>query len=366
MTEQIEQKKMPKWKKAIIISLLSFLGLIIIAISTFYGVYFNEINALCTIKKVDEGIYSMTYKNDYFFDEFLETGASSDEELSDFIIKKLLHGLPVNFDLPDYGCSSFTASTSDGEHTFARNLDIDFAPIMIVKTYPKNSYSSISMVNLSALSFSESHKPNSLMDKMLLLATPYIPFDGVNEKGVAICVNMVNGNAIEQNTGKINITTTTLIRLVLDKAQNVDEAIELIKNYDLHDSTGGPYHFQIVDKSGKSAIVEYFNNEIQVIKGEGNYQIMTNHALNTLEPSESTFTNTFIRYNTIKDKLDETDGILSVQDSINLLQGVKLSWGTKEDNDQGGALYSVVYNLDKKELQFVYKSKVDIIYKYSL
>ena len=41
MTEQIEQKKMPKWKKAIIISLLSFLGLIIIAISTFYGVFFQ-------------------------------------------------------------------------------------------------------------------------------------------------------------------------------------------------------------------------------------------------------------------------------------------------------------------------------------
>lgn len=366
MDKQIEKKRMAKWKKALIISFSSLFALILIAVGTFYGIFFNEVNAFFSIKQESANIYSMTYKNDYFFDDFLESGATTDAELQNFIMKKLLHGLPIDFTLPDYGCSSFTAITSKGEHTFARNLDIEFAPIMVVKTYPKNGYSSISMVNLSALGFNMTYAPSGFMDKCLLLAAPYIPFDGMNEKGVAICVNMVNGSAIQQNTDKIDITTTTLIRLVLDKAKNVDEAIGLIQKYDLHDSTGGPYHFQISDKSGKSVVIEYYENEIQVIESENNFQIMTNHTLNNLEHEESHFNDTYGRYNTINNTLSQTNGILSVENSINLLQEVKLHWGGGEFGNEGGALYSVVYNLDKLELNFVYKSNMEKVYKFSL
>lgn len=260
--------KMKKSKKVLLITFITILGLIITSISVFYGIFFNEVNAFFTIKKYDTSIYTMTYRNNYYFDEFLKTGAKTDTELKNFIINKLLHGLPIDFDLRDYGCSSFTATTKDNEHLFARNLDIEYSPIMVVKTYPKNNYSSISMVNLSALGFSNQYQPNSMMDKLLLLAIPYIPFDGMNEKGVAISVNMVNGDKIEQSTDKIDITTTTLIRLVLDKASSVYEAINLIKQYDLNDSTGGPYHFQIADKSGKSVVIEYYKNEIQTIESK--------------------------------------------------------------------------------------------------
>lgn len=360
------QTKKRNIKKGLIISLVCFFTIILITICTFYGIFFNEVNAFFTIKKTDEGIYSITYKNNYYFDDFLKTGASTDEELKSFIMSKLLHGIQIDFAMPDYGCSSFTATTAEGKHTFARNLDIDFAPIMVVKTEPNNSYSSISMVNLSALGFSNSSIPEGLIDKLLLLATPYIPFDGMNEKGVSICVNMVNGNAIEQNTNKINLTTTTLIRLVLDKAKNVEEALQLIQKYDLHDSTGGPYHFHIADKTGKSAVVEYYNNEIQIINSEKNYQILTNHALNNLEPNDSTFTNTHERYNTIDNKLSETNGVLSIQESLNLLQEVKLEWGSYVDNSIGGALYSAVYNLDELKLNFIYKSETKKVYSFCI
>lgn len=359
-------KKMATWKKALIISVCVLLALILIVFGCFYGVFFNEVNAFFTIKRVDENIYSITYKNNYFFDDFLQSGASTDEELRSFIMTKLLHGLTIDFALPDYGCSSFTATTAQGEHTFARNLDIEFAPVMVVKTYPKNGFSSISMVNLSALGFSMGYTPDTFMDKLLLLAAPYIPFDGMNEKGVAICVNMVNGGEIQQNTDKNDLTTTTLIRLVLDKAATVEEAVELIKQYDLHDSTGGPYHFQIADKSGKSVVVEYYDNQIQVVESGANFQVLTNHALNELEPSESTFADTFERYATIESTLTRANGVLSVEESLNLLKQVKLSWGAAETGNEGGALYSAVYNLDKLELRFVYKSNMAKVYEFAL
>lgn len=362
----MEKRKMARWKKALIISVSVLLALILIAFATFYGIFFNEVNAFFTIKQENENIYSLTYKNNYFFDDFLQSGASTDEELRSFIMTKLLHGLSIDFVMPDYGCSSFSATTSQGDHTFARNLDIEFAPIMVVKTYPKNGFSSISMVNLSALGFNARYAPETLSDKLLLLAAPYVPFDGMNEKGVAICVNMVNGEPIQQNTDKVDLTTTTLIRLVLDKAESADDAVRLIKQYDLHDSTGGPYHFQIADKSGKSIVVEYYNNKIQVIESNMSFQILTNHTLNNLEQSESTFTETHERYSTIESALSHANGILSVEDSLNLLQQVKLSWGSAQSNDEGGALYSAVYNLDKLELRFVYKSNMAKVYKFTL
>ncbi len=354
---QKETKKMSKAKKIVIATFGSLFAVILICLAVFYGIFFNEVNAFASIKNEDRLIYSMTYKNDYFFDEFLQTGAKTDAELKNFIIKKLLHGLHTDFELPDYGCSAFAATTENGDKTFARNLDIDFAPVMVVKTKPKNAFKSISMVNLSALGFSLEYEPNSLLDKLLCLAAPYIPFDGMNEKGVAICVNMVNGKAIDQNTDNIDLTTTTLIRLVLDYADSTQKAVELIKQYDLHDSTGGPYHFLISDKSGDSVTIEYFDNKIQVIE---NQNILTNHALNEFEDSQSHFTDTFERYDTVEDELNKNNGVLSVDRSQSLLKEVAMHW------ENGGALYSVIYNLSELSMQFVFQSDISKVYKFSI
>lgn len=48
----------------------------------------------------------------------------------------------------DYSCSSFVVGTNSGGRILARNLDADFAPILVLKTYPENGYTSISVVNL--------------------------------------------------------------------------------------------------------------------------------------------------------------------------------------------------------------------------
>ena len=51
-----------------------------------------------------------------------------------------------------------------------------------------------------------------------------LPLDGMNEKGLAVSVNMIQDyDAICQDTGKPDLTTTTAIRLLfLDRAANVE------------------------------------------------------------------------------------------------------------------------------------------------
>ena len=59
----------------------------------------------------------------------------------------------------------------------------------------------------------------------MTLAAPYAPLDGMNEKGLAVGVLLIDTKPTNQNTKKVDITTTTAIRLMLDKAKNVDEAL---------------------------------------------------------------------------------------------------------------------------------------------
>lgn len=48
-----------------------------------------------------------------------------------------------------------------------------------------------------------------------------------------------------------------MLRLILDYADNVEEAVEIASGYDLHDSAKTSYHYMVADASGKSAILEW-------------------------------------------------------------------------------------------------------------
>lgn len=67
-------------------------------------------------------------------------------------------------------------------------------------------------------------------------------------------------------TGKPNLTTTTAIRLLLNQAADVDEALELLNQYDMHASMGMMVHFALADASGRSVAVEYVDNQMIVIE----------------------------------------------------------------------------------------------------
>lgn len=54
--------------------------------------------------------------------------------------------------------------------------------------------------------------------------------------------------------------------LVLDKAATVEEAIELLKQYNIYFSGGIECHYLIADASGHSVIVEYVNQELCVVE----------------------------------------------------------------------------------------------------
>ena len=239
----------------LLFALAAVLAALILAVLLLFQ---RELRTLGTLERVgDTSLFIMEYIGDYGFDDFLETGASSDPELIRFIAGKLLKGLPMEFDLPDLGCSTFAAHTPEGDAVFGRNFDMYYSPALFVKTAPSNGYRSISMVNLAYIGFGEDKLPTGLLDSFFCLAAPYVPLDGVNEKGVAVGVLLIDTEPTNQQTEKVDITTTTAIRMILDQAATVEEALTLLGEYDMHASANSCYHFQIADASGRAVVVEY-------------------------------------------------------------------------------------------------------------
>ena len=354
---------MKKKLKVLGISVLSLILVLIIGIGMIFK---GEIRTLISFKQLNEHpFYEMTYHADYNLDEFLINGAATDDELVSFVTKQILKG--VSFDVnPDGACSTFISTNLEDENLFGRNFDYVHSIGLIVRTQPKNGYKSISLVNLNHLGLSLENMPTkNLINRIVTLAAPYAPLDGMNEKGLAIGVLVIQDGKVHQNTGKVPITTTSAIRMVLDKAATVDEAIELLKNYDMNSSGETGYHFQIADASGNTAVIEYINNEMHVLTKEEGYTAATNFVLyNNMNSGYGQD-----RYEKIKSKQEESKGVMSEEEAMELLlsvpsQGMReLENGEKIPSD---TQWSCVYNLDELTLQICTTRDKSRIYNYSL
>ena len=354
---------MTQKKKKTVRHIIMGIGLLwLIIIIAALVLFRNELRSLMSLEKVDKyGMYQMTYYGDYGFDEFLEVGARNDADIEAFVTERLLKGLPINLGVTGDGCTAFVVKNESGDILFGRNFDFLYAPSLQLYTAPNNGYASVSTVNLAFAGYSGDNLPDgSFFNTFLTLAAPFLPFDGMNEKGLAIALLAVPKAEVPYNPDKITLNTTTAIRLVLDKAATVEEAIELLKQYNIYFSGGIECHYLIADASGRSVIVEYVNQELCVVESETEYQIASNFiAYNGLNIGEG-FTE-FERYDRVQNAIEENNGILEVSGAIQLLADVGVF-----DGDIDKLQWSVLYNLTTGKGGIFANRKTSNIIEFSL
>ena len=217
-----------------------------------------------TVTELEDGLSTVALGGRDFFDEFLsQGGADSDMGVAWFLAGHLLGAENLTIETRGFGCSTLSSATADGR-LFGRNFDWYPCDAMVVLSRPESAYASISTVNIGFLG-SVSGLLELLPQSVRTLAAHYAPLDGMNEKGLCVAVLMISdGMTIDQQTEKPDITTTTAVRLLLNQAASVDEAISLLNQYDLHASMGMMIHLAITDAAGKSVAVEYVDNEMVV------------------------------------------------------------------------------------------------------
>ena len=140
---------------------------------------------------------------------------------------------------------------------------------------------------------------------------PLLTLDGINEKGVAVNVNVVpacdHPSCSGTNPGARRIHIGTAPRYILNHAASAADALELLRNLDMHGGFGGDFnlHLMISDPT-ETYIVEFIDNRICVRRGgrsdDGN--IMTN-LFSTLLPEITPHAEGIERYDIIKENYAE-------------------------------------------------------------
>ncbi len=222
------------------------------------------------IEELAKGLSAVRYEGEDGFRAFLsEGGAKTDGEVVRFLADSIFAGNQGAFtmDTQVFGCSTLSVPNAEGGYLFGRNFDWNACNALVITSYPQDGYASVSTVNLDFIRQGAGMAGSLLSADIMIIAALYAPLDGMNEKGLCVSVNMIqDGDTISQDTGKPDLTTTTAIRLLLNQAAAVEEALELLSQYDLHASMNYMVHFAIADADGNSVVVEYVDNEMVVTK----------------------------------------------------------------------------------------------------
>ena len=373
------------------------LGIALIGAGTVYGIWHNEINSMVSIKKVIEAhpdnyagnVYMMEMDGGFYFDDFLEQGGvSNDGDLIDFIVGNITKGLfEVSLNQPEIevGCSSFTAINEENNHRlFGRNYDFAETNSLILRTNPGNGrHATISSVDLQFLSLDKGI--NSLLDRATAIAAAYAPLDGINDAGVSCGIYMSyqgpgdTAISTNQQTDKPDITSTTMLRLILDYADSVEEAIELVQQYDFHDSANTSFHYMIADQSGTSAILEwvngtddtdidgskrelkvYYNDQDAILgekEGQDQFQYITNFIVTPDYYTDEKEMKGLDRYQFIQETINpdgkNAEGKLTYGEALGLLQDLGRRNWDKQDDKNSITVWSALYDLTDLSLTWV-------------
>ena len=301
------------------------------------------------ITELEKGLSHTSCSGDYKFGQFLaEGGAESDSEVIAFLARNLIGDALSSFGANIFGCSAFCAKGENGYY-FGRNFDWYNCNALIVEAHPNSGYSSISTVNTDFIGLGS----NILSDNVLTLAAIYAPLDGMNEKGLCVSVNMIEDNeSVNQKTNKPDITTTTAVRLLLDNAADVDEAIELLGQYDLHASKGLTVHFAVADANGKCVAIEYLNGEMIVTETP----VVTNFYFAEGNKKGKGTQQSHERYDILMQTLSDKN-IFTADDVMNALESVSkhnyhdgetTEWSAVFNQTTGEAVYCHRENYGKK------------------
>ena len=288
----------------------------------------SEFRTLASLRRVDDHpLYVMRFYGDYGFRGVIGEGTPATSHVGGS------HA---------WACTCFAAVNRVGDVLFGRNFDWYDHAALLLFTDPSDGYASVSMVDISYLGFG--YESPSWSERGSLLRAPHMPFDGMNEHGLSVGMMAVPHAEAMQDFGLPTLDSLQLIRLLLDNARDVDQAVDLLSGYNVDFGTGPPVHYMLADAEGRSAVVEYVDDKLHILRNEHVWQVCTNFILSEAPPDGPN--SSCWRYNKIYETLRGTGGALSEEEAMSLLQSVS-------GRGEIGTIWSVVYSLNTQGLQVV-------------
>lgn len=323
-----------------------YVGLVLVVILAGLAFAFqsqlNQWRTLASLQKVDDyPLFMMTYYGDYDFQDFLQEGTQIG-------VRSEANGQEAG----EWSCTVFSALNENGSLVLGRNFDWYNHAALLLYTDPPDGYASVSLIDVSYLGYSV--RNDTWGDRQELMEAPYWPFDGMNERGLAVGMMAVPYAKASQDPKNVTISSLQAIRLMLDYAQDVDEAISLLQNYNIEFGGGPPLHYLIGDAARNSAIIEFVDGEMIILRPDEPWQVSTNFVISQEQP-EGADTSCW-RYNRAYETLAQTEGSISLAEAMTLLENVS----------QDSTMWSVVYGMTTGDIQIAAGQKYGEVREFTL
>lgn len=326
-------------------------GLTAILVIVFAGAFIHQILTILMMSRLEgTDAYRIHYYGDYALDEYIEANCGEWNFVEAFLQKEVGFTKGKALQAAD-NCSVFFAQTPEGDFVLARNLDSeDVIPAVITTAYTEHNRT-IGVTNLKRGGWEE----GGLASRVGVLKSPYYTLDGMNEHGLAIASSSIpNFYELEFEEAKATVHDLTVNRIILDKAKNVDEAIAILKGLNVFMEKIYPSHYLIADASGRSVIVEFVADGMQVIEGSELYQIITN---SLVYGKSKDVLKSCDRYREYDEMLAEMKGRIRVKDALELL---------KENVVPGKEKWSVIYNLTRGTMTITFADNYEKVYVFDM
>lgn len=226
------------------------------------------------------------------------------------------------------------------------------SPILLLFTDTDDGYASVTVVDIAYLGFDEDSAKNPPWYlKLRLWLTPAIPFEGLNEHGLTIATASVANLDPKRNPAKEDMLCLGIIRVVLDKARNVEEALALMQSYNITFPAGPNVHYLLADCDGNAAVVEVLaDGSLAIFRNTQPWHVATNHYLAT-NPDKKCF-----RMERCKKVLGQAEGKLTADEAMDLLERVRI----------GCTVWSLVYEMNEKKVTVCLDSDFEKRYTFTL
>lgn len=328
--------------------LLGLLAIVIILLSGtavwFTMTFRTQYEAAESIRMVEDGMYEYYYEGDAGLDLLLSRGgAKNSAGIAVFATEYLSHGFAhLNLKSSEFGCSTVNAVKTNGTLLTARNFDWpqDDGDMVIIHDRPADGYASVATFNVSFFKFGDDFKPETMTQKFMMLGSIYVALDGMNEKGLFVADLVAGDDEETHQTGReSNVTTSLAIRLLLDRASNVEEALDLLGRYNMHSDINLAHHLSISDSKGRCVVVEWVDNQMYVTDSP----VCTNHYLadSPKLKTQEVHANSQERYDTLQSQLNTKtyETLQDITESIASVSNPNTRWSVVYDRENLTATY---------------------------
>ena len=176
-------------------------------------------------------------------------------------------------------------------------------------------------------------------ERAALLDAPFWPFDGMNERGLAIGMAAVPAGNMPADPDKETVDSLLVMRRVLDQAQDVAEAVAILQSVNIAWGGGPDLHYLVADRTGHSMLVEFYQGEMVLMPNPAGepWQQATNFLRASRGDSAA---GACPRYDHLSESLTAAGGQLTAAGAMELLSQVG------QENTQ----WSIVYGLSAGEV----------------